>query len=116
VSWRIQLLWLGLLLLGQFGDASTTAFGVTHGRTETNWLMAAALTKGGLPLFGLVKVLVAALMAVAVVLVHRFARVYIGNSAIWLQQLALRGTQLGALTLMLASVNNLAITGLLRLA
>jgi hypothetical protein len=113
VSWKVQFLWLALLLFAQLGDVWTTAFGITHGTVEGNLLVAATLDKGGITLFSILKVLVAIAMGLAVVLVRRFARYYPGRRAVFMQQMALRGTQLGAVALLLVSLNNLAVTGLL---
>jgi hypothetical protein len=113
VPWKTQIVWLCLLVCAQFSDVWTTAFGLTHGTVEGNWLVAAALDHGGMTLFWVLKLTVAAAMTLAVIIVRRFAHLYPGRRAYFMQQLALRGTQLGAVSLFLVTVNNLVVTGLI---
>src|SRR5438270_5373135 len=111
VSMRTQLVWLILLVLAQFSDVWTTAFGLNHGTVEGNWVVAAALSHGGIGLFWVLKLGVAAAMTVAVLLVRRFAQFYPARRAAFMQHVALRGTQLGAVALFAVTFNNLVVSG-----
>lgn len=116
VSLKTQVAWLVVLIAAQFSDVWTTAFGLTHGTVEGNAVVAAALNHGGIMLFWVLKLMVAIAMTIAVLLVRRFAQLYPGRRAQFMQQMALRGTQLGAVALVLVTLNNLVVTGLLPIA
>ena len=115
VPMKTQLVWLSLLVVAQFSDVWTTAFGLNHGTVEGNWIVAVALDHGGITLFWVLKLTVALAMTLAVLLVRRFAQFYPGRRAAFMQGMALRGTQIGAVALFAVTVNNLVVTGLVPL-
>jgi hypothetical protein len=105
-------IWVLLLALAQVADVGTTAVGMSHGAMEGNVLAASVLDQGGLALFWGMKLMIAACMGLAVILVHRYASIYPGRRALVLNRVLWIGLQLGVFTLTVAAVNNLAVSAI----
>jgi hypothetical protein len=106
-------LWVALLGLGQVADLLTTQAAMARGAIEANQVAAGLLSAGGLPLLWIIKAVLVAAMAAAVVLVrhHWLAgtqrRGALAGAVVW------RGLQLCVFVLAFTAVHNLGVIGLL---
>lgn len=109
VGSRRTMFWLGLLAAGEAADLATTRLGLALGTHETNplalWLMSRGLLEG-------VKLGLAGLVIALVWLLFRCTRNARAHRTIRARAWAVRGTQVGAVMLVVASFANLGMIAL----
>ena len=102
-------MWIILLAGGQFADLLTTRIDMARGAIEGNWMTAALLDAGGMPLLLIVKVLLVAAMAVAVAIVSLYGASHPGSKARLATQVVWRGLQLCVVVLAATSLHNVIV-------
>ncbi|HEY8760737.1 MAG TPA: DUF5658 family protein [Candidatus Dormibacteraeota bacterium] len=108
-SSRVLAIWILLLAGAQVADVITTGVAMAHGGVEANRLVAALLSHGGLWLvFGLKQLLVAA-MAIACLVLKRYAEAHPSFQARAAHSFVWRAIQLSVIGLVLVAVHNTAL-------
>lgn len=101
--------WLSLLALGQIADLVTTQAAMAKGAIEGNAIAAAILGAGGLGLLWVVKTMLVAAMALAVLVVRRYWDESADHRAAFAAKLVWRGLQMCVVVLAITAVNNLTV-------
>jgi Domain of unknown function (DUF5658) len=108
-SGRVLATWILLLAGAQLADVITTGVDMAYGGVEANRLVAALLATGGLGLvFGL-KLLLVAAMAVACLVLKRYAEQHPSLHSRTAHAFVWRAIQLSVLGLLVVAVHNTAL-------
>ena len=102
-------MWVILLAGGQFADLLTTRIDMARGGIEGNWMTAALLDAGGMPLLLVVKCLLVGAMAVAVTIVSLYAASHPGDRSRLASLMVWRGLQLCVIVLAATSLHNVVV-------
>ncbi|TMD89989.1 MAG: hypothetical protein E6I73_09370 [Chloroflexi bacterium] len=103
---RLLMLWVGLLGLAQIADLVTTEVDRLAGGVETNQFAAFVLMVGGAGLFLVLKLMVVAGMAVAVLIALRYRRNHPGERAERCLDIVARTLQGSVVLLTVTAVGN----------
>ena|ERR1700682_2182278 len=108
-SSRLLTTWILLLAGAQLADVVTTGVAMAYGGVEANRLVAVLIAQGGLWLvFGL-KLLLVAAMAIACLLLKRYAAAHPSRQARAAHAFVWRAIQVSVLGLILVAVHNTAL-------
>ena len=108
-SGRLLTTWVILLAGAQLADVITTGVDMAHGGVEANHLVAALLALGGLGLVFFLKLLLVAALAIACIVLKRYADSHPSLQARAAHAFVWRAIQISVLGLVLVAVHNTAL-------
>jgi hypothetical protein len=108
-SGRVLTTWILLLAGAQLADVVTTGVDMAYGGVEANRLVAWLLAAGGLGLVFALKLLLVAVMAIACILLKRYAQRHPSHHARAAHAFVWRAIQLSVVGLMVVAVHNTAL-------
>ena len=103
------MIWVLLLTGGQAADLLTTRVDMSQGAVEGNWLAAALLDAGGLPLLVVVKMALVLAMALAIVIVSVYAHAHPSHRSRLATLVVWRGLQLCVIVLAATALHNVVV-------
>ncbi|HVD02108.1 MAG TPA: DUF5658 family protein [Candidatus Dormibacteraeota bacterium] len=106
---RLFSIWIVLLAAAQVADVLTTGVDISRGGVEANRLVSTLLEVGGLGLVAALKLLLVAAMALACLLLQRYANVHSSFQARAAHAFVWRALQLSVVGLVLTAVHNTAL-------
>ena len=108
-SSRLLAIWILLLAAAQLADVVTTGVDMAYGGVEANRLVATLLSLGGLGLVFFMKLLLVVAMALACLVLKRYAEAHPTLHARAAHAFVWRAIQLSVLGLVMVAVHNTAV-------